>query len=118
MLEDIPLHRPPAPPKVIDHEDVDGLPLKDQLAYRMRQASRLYTAIEHEDEVPANQKAQVLNTITSIIGQLNKLEAEMHSIEAVKKLERALITCLKTAPEDVQKAFFEAYEAELARTTP
>lgn len=116
MLEDLSLHGESSIPEPEDTPDISGMSLRDQLAFRMKQASQLYEAIQHDDEVPANQKTQVLNTIVSIISQLTKLETDMHSVEQVKRLERALISTLKRMPEELQQGFFKEYEAELAKS--
>lgn len=64
--------------------------------------------------IEPNKVAQVMNTLTSILKDLVKIQVDLHSAEKIKKLESTLIRTLKTLPEDVQNQFFKDYEAALA----
>lgn len=115
MLDDIPLHGQSQPPKTetkqvaIFNYKPEDINLRNELAEQYSKAKSLFANIEYDDEVPANQKAQVLNSLVSILAQITKSEAEVHSLNEVKKLEDALITALKQMPEDFQAIFYDAY---------
>lgn len=64
--------------------------------------------------IEPNKVAQVMNTLTSILKDLVKIQVELHSAEKIKKLESTLIRTLKTLPEDIQNQFFKDYESALA----
>lgn len=60
--------------------------------------------------IPANQLAQVYNTVTSILKEITKMQTELYNAERLKKLEHAMISAIKLAPKDVQNKFFAEYE--------
>lgn len=116
-LEDFPLHHKPIPEearrpsfKQYRPEDIN---LAEELAAQYSEAKNLYETIKYQPDIPANQKAQVLNSLTSILVQITKSQEEVHSINKVKQIEVALIQTLKAMPESLQNAFYEAYEGNL-----
>lgn len=116
MLDDLPLH--PNAPEVPEHNYVfnykpGDIDLAVELAEQYGKAKSLYANIETDPSVPANQKAQVLNSLTSILSQITKSEGEVHNLNSIKKLENALIAALKISPKPLQDDFYAAYEAEL-----
>jgi hypothetical protein len=87
---------------------LEGLNLKSELLTQYNRTRQMLHAASYNSEIPLNQKAQVINTATSILGQLTKSEAELHSVEEVKKIEAVLITTLKLFP-DIQEEFLKQY---------
>lgn len=65
---------------------------------------------------PANQIAQVMNTVTSILKDITKMQTELYNAQRLKDLEHCLITAIKGTPEDIQSAFFTEYEALIKKT--
>ena len=63
---------PSRPMKVDEDMTFGNLSLEDELMSQYRRAKRLSIDSENED-VPPNQKAQTLNTVTSILQLLVKL---------------------------------------------
>ena len=61
------------------------------------------------DDTPANQQAQVMNTITSILQKIVDMRSQLQNMEKLKKQELALIAALKEFLE-VQAKSFEHYE--------
>jgi hypothetical protein len=84
------------------------LNLKSELLTQYNSARQLLHDASYNPATPLNQKAQVINSATSILGQLTKSEAELHSVEEVKKVEAVLITTLKLFPE-LQEEFLKQY---------
>ena len=66
-----------------------------------------------DDNTPANQVAQVMNTITAILKEIVKMQTDLYNAERVKKLEAAMVDAIKLAPKESQAAFFEEYSAIL-----
>ena len=88
---------------------LENMNLAEELALQFKQARALYADIVNDPEVLANQKAQVLSTITSIIATITKAQAELYNAERLKKLEAAVLKALKTLPKDSQEGFFDLY---------
>lgn len=63
------------------------------------------------DEItPANQKAQVVNSLTGTLGQVIKMQIDLRREEKFKLMESLLIEALKTLPEQQRNEFFVEYE--------
>lgn len=87
--------------------DVD---LEEELVIQFTQTKTLLNDVVTDDDTPANQKSQVINSCTAILGALTKMQSELYAAERVKALEAALIKALRTLPESTQLAFFAEYE--------
>jgi hypothetical protein len=89
-----------------------GLNLETELLEQYNRARRVLHDAEYDSDVPLSQKAAALNSATTIIGALIKSQAELYSLERVKKIENALITTLKKYPE-LQESFMQEYTTNL-----
>ncbi len=114
-LEDLSLHDKPRnyedAPRYLSHREravkLSDLDAESELLDNYNDAKDLLTNLG--DETPANQKAQVLNTINAVLGNIIKQRAELHNMERFKSMETALIYTLKQFPE-LQEVFLEEYE--------
>lgn len=116
MLSDFSLgSKPAAPPeeKQVIYRDLggslDALALDRELYLQYSTASRLLESVEVDQTTPLNQKAQLINTLTVILTNIVKTQAEIYNMERMKKLEQALIATLKEFP-DLNTAFWNEYE--------
>lgn len=121
MLEDIPLHNDRRDDRraeiYIQDLTAETLSLKDELLGQYNNARRLYAQIETDDGIPANQKAQVLNTLTSILVQITKSQESLHNSQTFKMMEESLIQTLKRCPEQLQTEFYRIYEETLEQAS-
>jgi hypothetical protein len=102
--------RPPRKPTTLDAvTSLNTLDLEGELLTQYKTAKRMLEEVEGEDEVGLNQKAQMLNTIGSILANIVKTQAELHNIERLKVIEATLIEVLKRH-ETVREAFLADYE--------
>jgi hypothetical protein len=92
-------------------EQLSDLNLEEEVLLNYKIAK--HTLEDLDDETPANQKAQVINSITSILKDLVKMQTELYDAERVKKMEACLIQVLKTLPDAQQDEFFEIYGESL-----
>lgn len=88
------------------------LDLDHELLQQYKAASDTYEAIK-AGNTPANQKAQLLNTITTILTGILKLQTDLYNAERLKKLESTLIATLKDFPE-LREPFLEKYKKALS----
>ena len=84
-----------------------------ELVLQLQVAKKLQKDTLDDDETPANQKAQTLNSASSALQALARLQAEVYTSERLKSLEAILIECVQELPVDVQERFFSQYEAML-----
>ena len=116
-LEDYDLHDTAMPEVVLPREylpeygSLKSLNLDSELYAAYARAKNYLSIIQADEEIPPNQVAQVMNTLTAILDKIVKMQTELHNAERVKKLEAAMIEALKnTATEEVQDAFFAEFE--------
>jgi arginine/lysine/ornithine decarboxylase len=89
--------------------DLQNLDMSKELAFSYQQAKRLYAEIQSDETIPANQKAQVLNSCTAMQRQAIKSQELVYSIERLKKIEAAILKAVATLPIDAKEAFFDLY---------
>ncbi len=119
MLEDFGLGNPAqAQPqqspkvRVITATRLEDLNVADELLIQYKNAVNLLEAAQHDENIPANQKAQLLNSISAIITNISKTQTDVYNAERLKTLENTLIATLKDFPE-VKSTFLDAYERAL-----
>lgn len=86
--------------------------LEHELLNLLRTGQQLMTTVLSDVDVPANQKAQVINSLASTIDQLVKLQNSVHDSERVKRLEYVFIKTLKSLPTEVAESALQAYQRE------
>ena len=87
--------------------------LEEELLTQLTSAKSL---LADSYDAPANQKAQVSNSITTILKQLTDLQTSLTTTETIKRMERILLAVLKEFP-DLQAPFMKAYEESLKNAT-
>lgn len=90
-------------------KELKALNLDSELLIQYQNAKALY-GISYQD--PTNQRTAVLNTITSILAQIVKLQTDLYDAEYTKRIEATLIKTLKQFP-DLQTEFLKNYEEAL-----
>ena len=88
------------------------LNLEFELLEQYNRARKLLHDAQCDTTISLNQKAAALNSATTIIGALTKSQAELYSLERIKKIEAVLIETLKLFPE-MQTEFMTKYEESL-----
>lgn len=94
--------------------DVD---LIEELLFQLKKAKELQTEVKGDNTVAANQRAQIQNSIGTVLERLTKYQIDLYDSERNKRMEGALIRVLKTLPAEAQEAFFAAYGTELQNVT-
>lgn len=93
------------PPAKLAH-----LNLEEELVRQLHRAKALQSEVLKDDETPANQKAQVMNTVGAVIADIVKMQERLYNAERFKALEGLLIDALKSLPKDQAEAFIDQYE--------
>ncbi len=86
------------------------LNIERELVEQYAKTKELMDEVLFDDETPANQKAQVANSVVTTLGQILKLQEEIQRGETLKLMEQVLIEVLKTLPQTSQDEFFAEYE--------
>lgn len=66
-----------------------------------------------DDDIAANQKAQVANSTASALQALDKMQRDTYTFERFKEVENALVSMLEAWPGHITQKFFEEYERRL-----
>ena len=99
-------------PTVYRKIESEELNLEKELLEQYNTAKQLLHDASFDETIPLNQKAQAVNSATAIIGALIKTQAELYSLERIKKIEAVLIATLRQFP-DMQASFMTAYKEAL-----
>lgn len=91
--------------------------LEEQMLLQYHTLRELQSEVIDDGDVPANQKAQVANTVSSSLGKLADMQDRMYTTERFKFIENTLIRHLRKLPEDVAEAWIKDYEEALSRLT-
>ena len=83
--------------------------LEQELVIQFLTVKELQTEVLGNME-EANKKAQVCNTVATIMSQLVKMQVELHTAERLKDIETRLIKALNKLPKELMDEFFEWYE--------
>lgn len=101
--------------KVLPVSNLADIDLNRELVLQMLATQRLQADVLDDDETPANQRAQVANSVQAALAGLVKLQSEVYTSERLKKIEQRLIEVMHTQPMELQVAFMGAYEEALRR---
>lgn len=114
-LDDMGLHDKP-------HFDKGDLRLRDVQAPRslndinldQELALHYYTTVTFlenldEESTPANQIAQVRNTVSAILEKIAKTKIDLYNARNYQLLEQAFIECMSEAPKDIQEKVMQRF---------
>lgn len=105
--EDKPRIHYSAPLKTLNELDT-----AEELMIQYQRAENLAGNVLNDADIPPNQRAQVLAAVTAVLGQIIKLQTDLHNSQQFKRIEMILIDTLKAFPE-MQVAFMDAYRTNL-----
>ena len=86
--------------------ELKDLNLGEELGLLFRQGKQLLEDVLDDPDVPANQKAQVFNTVKGQVDKLVATRQVVFSQERLKRFEMALIKVINMAGNDTMKAEF------------
>lgn len=94
-------------------ETLESINVDSEIASLYRDAKHLLSEVSASADTPANQKAQVLNSVISLIERISRLRTDLYSAERMRRMEQTLIRVLRGFPQ-LQEEFLEAYERALS----
>jgi len=105
---------PKVTPKVHLVTSFNELNLETELLKQYNRAETLISEVMHDPETPLNQKAQTLNTITSILASITKQQTDIYNAGRLRIIEDVLLETLKPHAA-IHEEFLIAYKAALER---
>lgn len=106
--------KPRLPQSAGSSNALDSLDVASELATAYQHAKRLAEAAEFDLETPLNQKAQIVNSLNTLLASITRSRSEIYSAERNRAMEAALLNTLKKYPE-VQKDFMAGYKVALEK---
>jgi hypothetical protein len=89
--------------------DLARLNLADELGMQYRSGQLLLAKVQEDDETPANQKAQVFNSVGTMLKDIVKQQKIVYDAERLKRFESAFIKVLEELPVESKRKFFDLY---------
>lgn len=100
--------------KFLPQQSLKSVNMERELVVQLAIVKKLQKdSLNNDEGTPVNQLAQVANSVASALATLAKLQTEVYTSERLKILESVMIDCLKTLPQEAQKAFLDEYERRL-----
>lgn len=95
--------------------DINQLNLVEELGLQFRQGKELLASIQNDSATPANQKAQVFNTLKGQLDKIIKQRGLVLSQERLKRYEAAFLKVLEGLDSDTaRQTFMDLYGEFLA----
>ena len=89
--------------------DLAQLDLADELGLQYRSGMTLLSSVQDDNDTPVNQRAQVFNSVNSMLSNIVKTQEIIYSIERLKKYEVAFLKAAETLTTEAKEAFFDLY---------
>jgi len=83
--------------------------LEHEMVLQYRKVCLLQESVLQNDEIPPNQRAQVVNSCASALESLVKMQERYHHSERLKQIEVKLIELLNRLPPELTQEFFGWY---------
>lgn len=99
----------------LKESSLSNMNLEHELLVQYQTVKDLQDDVLNNDDIPANQKAQVSNAVASTLGQLIKMQTELDRETRLKLMETCLIEAIQTLPVETKDAFFREYERMAAQ---
>ena len=99
---------------IVTATTLNDLDLDKELLDQYKAAKEVFDDVKNDDSIAVNQKAQVINTITSILQSIVKVQQELHNVEKMKLIENILIETLQKH-EALKETFLQDYEIALRK---
>ncbi len=94
--------------------DLSRLDLAEEIGMQYRSAMVLLQSIQEDTSVPANQRAQVLNSVRSTLSEIVKQQKGVYNAERLKRYESAFLKVLQKLDPEMTRVFFDLYGEFLA----
>lgn len=83
--------------------------LERELVLQYTQTKFFLASILEDKTIPANQRAQAINSCSAILQHLIKMQTDLYGAERLKAMEAACIKAMKTMAPEAQEVFLSRY---------
>lgn len=92
---------------------IKNLNLTEELGLQYRNGMKLLKDIQSDNQTPANQKAQVFNSVSGMLEKIVRMQDSVYSMERLKRYEVAFLKAIETLPVEGKENFFDLYGSYL-----
>lgn len=96
--------------RLLPDNSVKSMDLGDELVQQYHKTKNLMDETMANEECAPNQKAQVCNSVVTILAQLVKLQEDLKLQKTMSLMESVLIDSIKLLPQEAKDEFFVEYE--------
>lgn len=89
--------------------DPRHLNMADELGFQFKAGKILLESIQDDSDVPANQRAQVFNSVGAMLEKISKQMKIAYDAERLKRFEAAFMKVLVDLPDEEKRKFFDLY---------
>lgn len=89
--------------------DLAQLNLAEELGMQYRSGMILLASVQGDSDTPANQRAQVFNSVGAMLEKIVKQQKVVYSAERLKRFEHAFLRVLEDLPLESKHKFFDQY---------
>jgi hypothetical protein len=97
--------------------DLARMNLGEELGLQYRNGMELMVSVQSDNGTPANQKAQVFNSVSKMLSDIIKQQKVVFSAERLKRFEAAFHKVLSRMPATEARVYFDLY-GEFLRESP
>lgn len=95
--------------------DLSKIDLAEELGLQYRSGMILLASVQDDKSVPANQRAQVLNSVRTTLSDIIKQQKIVYSAERLKRFEAAVLKVMEMQQTtEAKRVFFDLYGEFLA----
>jgi hypothetical protein len=95
------------------HLDMRKVNLTEELGLQYRHGKILLETISTDTDTKPNQKAQVFNSVVSMLDKIIDQRRFVYSAERLKRFEEAFLRAARILPTEAREAFFDMYKEHL-----
>ncbi len=96
--------------------ELSDLNLSEELGLQYRSGKALLDSVQNDKDTPANQRAQVFNSVSMMLEKIVKHQRVVYDAERLKRFEVAFLKVLEKLPLEAKQQFFELYGEYLGGT--
>lgn len=89
--------------------DLTQLNLAEELGMQYRSGQILLASVQDDSGTPANQRAQVFNSVSAMLEKIVKQQKIVYNAERLKRFEHAFLKVLEDMPLEAKHKFFDLY---------
>lgn len=95
--------------------ELDKFNMEQELLLQYHCVRELQNDVISDETIPPNQRAQVANSVASVLNKIAELQVGVYTSERFKNIENLMVRTLSKLPEDLAAEFIDQYEKMIAR---